>query len=143
MRFYAGFSCHDTLMVLYKEILEADALLMRQWRGKQSEHNFSEVKSGPPCKLPLTEQLFLTLVRLRTRFPELDLVKRFGISQSTVPRVTNTWINLMYHNFKSIEKFSPWHIVKKYMPEAFKKEYPNTRVIIDATEFPVERPSSY
>lgn len=28
------------------------------------------------------------------------------------------------------------------MPEAFKTEYPNTRIIIDATEFRVERPSS-
>ena len=33
-------------------------------------------------------------------------------------------------------------MVKKYMPEAFKSEYPNTRLIIDATEFSVERPSS-
>jgi len=28
------------------------------------------------------------------------------------------------------------------MPEAFKEEYPNTHLIIDATEFQVERPSS-
>ena len=28
------------------------------------------------------------------------------------------------------------------MPEAFKKDYPNTRIIIDATEFFIERPSS-
>ena len=28
------------------------------------------------------------------------------------------------------------------MPESFKNHYPNTRVIIDATEFAVERPSS-
>lgn len=28
------------------------------------------------------------------------------------------------------------------MPEVFKKEYPNTRIIIDATEFFIERPSS-
>ena len=48
----------------------------------------------------------------------------------------------MYHNFKSIDRFPPWHIVKKYMPESFQKEYPNTRIIIDTTEFPVERPSS-
>ena len=48
----------------------------------------------------------------------------------------------MYHNLKSIETFPPWHIVKKYMPEAFKKEYPNIRIIIDATEFSIERPSS-
>ena len=115
---------------------------MRQWSGKRSGHDYSDIKAGPPCKLPLIEQLFLTLVRLRTGFPVLDIANRFGISQSTVSRVTNTWINLMYHNFKSIERFPPWHIVKKYMPEAFKKEYPNTRIIIDATEFPVERPSS-
>ena len=28
------------------------------------------------------------------------------------------------------------------MPESFKKDYPNTRIIIDATEFLIERPSS-
>lgn len=27
------------------------------------------------------------------------------------------------------------------MPESFKEEYPNTRLIIDATEFGIERPS--
>ena len=48
----------------------------------------------------------------------------------------------MFHTLKSIEKFPPWHVVKKYMPDSFKKEYPNTRIIIDATEFAVERPSS-
>jgi len=31
---------------------------------------------------------------------------------------------------------------KKYMPEAFKDQYSNTRLIIDATEFGIERPSS-
>ena len=129
-------------MVFYEEILESDALVMRQWSGRRSECGYGDVKAGPPCKLPLKEQLFLTLVRLRTGFPELDIANRFGISQSTVSRVTNTWINLMYHNFKSIDRFPPWHIVKKYMPKSFKKEYPNTRIIIDATEFPVERPSS-
>ena len=57
-------------------------------------------------------------------------------------QITNMWINLMYHKLKSIETFPSWHIVKKYMPDAFKKEYPNTRIIIDATEFTIEWPSS-
>jgi len=116
--------------------------MKRQWSGKQRDCDYSDVKDGPPCKLPLKEQLFLTLVRLQTGFPEFDIAKRFGISQSTVSRVVNTWINLMFHNFKSVERFPPWHVVQKYMPETFKKEYPNTRIIIEATEFPVERPSS-
>ena len=137
MKFYTGFSDYEVLMAFYEEILESDALVMRQWSGQRSERNYGDVKAGPPCKLSLKKQLFLTLVRLRTGFPELEIANRFGIS-----RVTNTWISLMYHNFKSIDRFPPWHIVKKYMPESFKKEYPNTRIIIDATEFPVERPSS-
>ena len=45
----------------------------------------------------------------------------------------------MYHSLKAIEYFPPWHVVKKYMP---KTEYHNTRVLIDATEFRVEHPSS-
>ena len=48
----------------------------------------------------------------------------------------------MYLKMKShIECYPSWHIVQKYMPRAF-KEYPNTRLTVDATEFFVERPSS-
>ena len=47
----------------------------------------------------------------------------------------------MYLSLKAIERYPPWHIVQKYMPEAF-KGYSNTRIIIDATEFPIEHLSS-
>ena len=80
----------------------------------------------------------MTLVRLRLGLYETDLAVRFGASQSTVSRITTTWVNLMFHSFKAIERFRPWHIVKKYMPDIFKHNYPNTRVIIDATEFAIE-----
>lgn len=115
---------------------------MRQWDGKKCKVVYDEVKCGRACKLALLEQLFMTLVRLRLGLPELDLAQRFNISQSSVSRITMTWINLIYHNLKSLERFPPFHIVRKYMPEPFKTEYPNTRLIIDATEFSVERPSS-
>jgi len=86
-------------------MLEEDALLMWQCSGKRSDCDYSDVKAGPPCKLPLKEQLFLTLVRLRTGFAKLDIANRFGISQSTDFRIVNTWINLMFHNLKSVENF--------------------------------------
>lgn len=142
VKFYTGFADYGMLMAFYEEILESDASVMRQWSGRRSECDYDEAKVGPACKLSLIEQFFLTLVRIRLGLPELDVAVRFGISQSSISRITNTWINLMYHNFKSIETFPSWHIVKKYMPESFKKEYPNTRIIIDATEFSIERPSS-
>jgi len=75
-------------------------------------------------------------------FSELDLAKRFGISQSTVSRITMTWIKLLFHNFKAIERFPSWDVVNKYMPEVFIRQYPNTGVIIDATEFFTEWRSS-
>ena len=142
VKFYTGFQDYATLFAFYETILEADAKVMRQWDGKNSKDNYDEVKCGRTCKLPLLEQFFLTLVRLHLGLFELDLANRFSISQSTVSRITATWINLLYHALKDIEQYPPWHIVKKYMPEAFKKDYPNTRMIIDATEFFVERPSS-
>jgi len=64
----------------------------------------------------------MTLVQLCLGIPELDLAHRFGMSQSS-------GINLMYLNFKAIVKFPSWSIVKKHMPEIFKKEYPNTRIL--------------
>ena len=142
VKFYTGFPDYATLLAFYEKLLESDAAEMRQWGGKNYKDEYEESKHGRPCKLPLLEQFFLTLVRLRLGLFELDLANRFGISQATVSRITATWINLLYHTLKGIERFPPWHIVKKYMPETFKKEYPNTRVIIDATEFYIDRPSS-
>ena len=142
IKFYTGFPDYATLLAFYEKLLEADAAVMRQWAGKNCKNEYEENKRGRPCKLPLLEQFFLTLVRLRLGLFELDLANRFEISQATVSRITATWINLLYHTLKGIERFPPWHIVKKYTPETFKKEYPNTRVIIDATEFYVDRPSS-
>lgn len=142
MKFYTGFTDYTMLMAFYNEVLESDAMFMRQWSGRRSKSEYDDVKVGKSCKLPLKEQFFMTLVRLRLGLLEFDIATRFGITQASVSRITNTWINLMYHNLKSIETFPSWHIVKKYMPEAFKKEYPNTRIIIDATEFSIERPSS-
>ena len=139
VKFYTGFPDHLTLLAFYEEILESDAKVMRQWEGKKYKDNYDEVKYGHMCKLPLLEQFIMTLVRLRLGLLELDLAQRFDIAQS---RITITWVNLMYHSLKAIMRFPPWHVVKKYMPEAFKSEYPNTRLIIDATEFSVERPSS-
>ena len=144
VRYYTGFSDYVTLLAFYEKVLESDAKVMKQWDSRRCENpgEAANVKCGPSSKLPLLEQFFLTLVRLRLGSFETDLGVRFGLSQSSVSRITTTWINLMFHSLKSLYRFPSWHIVKKYMPESFKSQYPNTRVIIDATEFIIERPSS-
>ena len=90
VKFYTGFADFGTLMAFYEEILESDASVMRQWGGQRSERDYEEAKVGPCCKLSLTEQFFLTLVRIQLALPELDIAVMFGISQSSVSRITNT-----------------------------------------------------
>ena len=53
-----------TLLAFYKDVLEDDAKVMRQWRSGESKDSYAEIKSGRNSKLPLLEQFFLTLVRL-------------------------------------------------------------------------------
>ena len=114
---------------------------MQQWRGSESKESYSLHKSGARYRLPLLDEFFMVLVRLRFGLLEFDLADRFGISRSTVFRLTMTWLNLMYHSMKdNLEHFLPRHIVEKYMPVTFKGQYPWIRVVLDATE--LECPSS-
>jgi len=95
VKFYTGFSDYTTLVTFYQNILEDDAAVMRQWDSRRCKESGGDVKHGPSCKLPLLEQLFMTL---RLGLHETDLAIRFGVSQSTVSRITTIWINLMYHH---------------------------------------------
>ena len=89
---------------------------------------------------PLNE-FFLTLCRLRCGLMEQDLAFRFQISQSTVSRIVTAWINFLYHKFKEIPIWPSRDQVNHFMPSQFKHQYPNTRVIIDATELFIQQPS--
>ena len=66
--------------------------------------------------LPL-EVFFLVLVRLRLGLFEQDLAYRFAVSQSTVSRIINTWINFIYLQFKQIPLWIPKDL---NMPKCFK-----------------------
>ena len=85
---YTGFPDYATLVAFCEEVLKKDAEMMQQWEGKKSKDSYDEVKIGRLCKLPLLEQLFLTLARLHLG---LDLANRFDVSKSSVSRITNTW----------------------------------------------------
>jgi len=115
VRYYTGFPDYPTLLAFYEQILESDAKVIKLWDSRRcgDSEEATDVKCGPSCKLPLLEQLFLTLVRLRLGLFETDLANRFGLSQSSVSRITTTWINFMFHSLKALYRFPSWHIVKK------------------------------
>lgn len=92
--------------------------------------------------LSLKNQLFLTLVRLRCGFLLYDLSCRFGISISYISKITTTWIQLMYYQFKQLNRFPSAKDISKNLPQAFKK-FKNVRVIIDCFEWNMEKPKNF
>jgi len=81
------------------------------------------------------------LVPLHVGLMEQGIAFRFGITQSTVSRIVITWIIFLFLQFKELPLWPKGEVVSMYMPEVFKKQYPSTRVIIDATEIFIEQPT--
>ena len=57
VKLYTGLPVYETLMAFYEELLQCDAKVMRQWRGRRSGCSY-DVKAEPSHKLPLQEQFF-------------------------------------------------------------------------------------
>ena len=87
------------------------------------------------------DELFLTLVKLCFGLPLHHVANLFNISSSTVSRVFTSWINLLYFVLGSINFWLPKHVIQETIPDSFRK-FPSTRVILDATEFEIQTPSS-
>lgn len=64
------------------------------------------------------------------------------MSKGQVGRIYFTWICLLDQCFKSLIKWPSKAKIMKHMPLSFKLKYPNTRAIIDCTEFFVTKPKN-
>ena len=82
----------------------------------------------------------MTLVKLRQAKDDYGLSIDFGVSRSVVAKVTRTWINLMYFELSELDFWSSRDVVDEHFPANFQQMFPSTRVILDATEVPVQRP---
>lgn len=87
------------------------------------------------------DQLFMVLMKLRQAKEDVELALFFGISESSVSRIFNTWLYFMYYQLKELCIWPSTDIIQQFMPADFGRKIPNTRVILDATEFPINKPS--
>ena len=141
IQFYTGFTTWNLFMLFFQslQVYDLDNL---QYVGRK--RTFPEgSKRGPPRALNPLNEFFLTLVHLRLGLLERDLSDRFGVSQGLVSVIFNTWLNLIYFHLISLKFWPSRETVQKYMPNEFarSKSYGNTRIIIDATELFIEKPS--
>ena len=147
IQFYTGFSSYELLKSVFIW-LEPSAKNMSTWshvqRSRTPPVDFQGKTgdSSTKCTLPLIDQFFLFLVRVKQGFPIEDLAVRFKVSPSTVSRVFLTWANFLYFMLGQIPIWPTKVQVKANLPDCFKLTYPNTCVILDCTEIKVQTPSS-
>ena len=107
-----------------------------------SSDNQTKSSAGRPRALGLQEAMFITLVRLRRGMAERTLAHLYGISQSTISTTIITFVNFLFLQLGSLNIFPTKQIVRDNMASCFKSLYPETRIILDATEITIETPSS-
>ena len=126
--FYTSFPTYMHFMTCYTFLGEAaHQLVYRNGGDVQRKVIGVNALSG-------RNEFFLVLCRLRCGFMEHDLAYRFHISQATVSRICIKWINFLYYKFSEIPIWPTQSQVQSLMPHQFQQQYPNTRIIIDATE---------
>ncbi|XP_047041908.1 uncharacterized protein LOC124645958 [Helicoverpa zea] len=91
--------------------------------------------------LSIEEQFLMLLIKLRRNKPDFELGKMFGVSKTEVSNVIITWINFVNDLWSLINIWPSRELVNFYMPNSFKTNYPSTRIIIDGTEIPIQKPS--
>jgi len=98
-------------------------------------------KRGRKRLLRPIDEFFMVCVRLRLGLLREHLSDMFGVSIMTVSRIMNTWINFMYDHMKSLITWPTKQQILANMPNAF-YALPESRIVIDATEFFCEKPAS-
>ena len=145
IKFFTGFPSYALLEGFFRAC-QPTALKMIRWsqflrqqRGETSSMRISEKHNE---NLPLFDQLFLFLHKLRLGNKDDELAEKFDVGPSTVSRITITWANYLYFVLGSIPVWPSRAKVDARMPAVFKATYPKTRVILDCTEIKTQRPSS-
>lgn len=85
-------------------------------------------------------QLLLTLMKLRHGLAHLDLAHRFGVSSACVSNVINELIPVLANRLQFLISWPSAEVLRKNMPQKFKKRFKKCVVIIDCTEFFIDRP---
>ena len=138
--FYTRFPNYETLMVCF-EFVANKAQNMSYGKYDRKLFNTSPLQSaGAARSLSLLDEFFLVLVRLRLGLLERDLADRFGISESTVPRIFKSWMRLLHLELEPLINWPHKEQIVDFMPAIFKEKYPDVVVIIDYTEIKMETP---
>jgi hypothetical protein len=92
------------------------------------------------CLPDPSDQLLLTLIKLRQAKEDIELSYLFDVSRITVGRIVNMWVNFMYFQLRELDLWPTGGVIEQHMPANFARLFPTTKLILDATEIPLEKP---
>ena len=105
------------------------------------EENGTTMTHPTARKLSVEDEYLLVLMKLKMGLSEIDLGERFSVTSSTVNNVFLTWINFLYATLGSL-KIWPHKDILQSSPREFLDKYPDSIVIIDATELKIQVPNA-
>ena len=141
-RFYTGFPNYSTFKAFFDYLTPACNHLVYHGSNTAPITSECQAKRGKERSLSPEQELFLVLSQLRCGLLLRDLAHRFNLSESHVSRIWKTWIAFLHQRLCALPIWPSRQLVDDTMPACFKSSFPKTRVIIDCTEFLIERPSS-
>lgn len=146
LKTFTGIPNKAAFNALYK-LIEKKVPKITYWHGpskvstKRRKFVSTPKKSGPQRALSSKDEFVLTLMKLRLGSINADLADRFGISQTTVSKIINTWVRFLANELKCLIHNPPKEIAMQHLPKKFTaQKYRNVRHIIDCTEMFIETP---
>ena len=133
--------------VLSKSCFEADEERVKFYTGLTAMSVvmavFDLISPALPARKSISkfQQLLITFLRLRLNLSVQDLAYRFGVHASTVSRVFQTCVHVMFISMAFLVKWREREELKLTLPACFREKFSLCAVIIDCFEVCIDRPS--
>lgn len=100
------------------------------------------VHTSAKCAIPPTEQLFLTLVKLRLNLPFELISHQAGVDVTTISRCFWKTIDVLYAKIGFMVRWPDRETLKHTLPAIFKLHFPRLTGIMDCFEIFIDRPKN-
>ena len=140
--FYTGIPNKEIYDTLFNYV-KPRAQNLSYWQGekktKQSTVNPHSKRQGRNRKLPLEDEMLLTLMKLRLGLMNEDLCERFHVSHGVCSSIITTWIKFLAKELKGLVYYSSHEEIQHSLPSVWAK-YPRITAILDCFETFTEKP---
>jgi len=131
LHYYTGLECTQKLLTVFATL------------GPAVNHlNYHRTNTVEFEIISPLNQFILMLAKLRQDLDYFPLSKLCGVSTFTAQNIFITWINFCSRQWAEISIWPEKDLTNYYSPEDFKVKFPTTRVIVDGTEIPIQKPSN-